>query len=723
MKLVIVESPTKAKTISRFLGRDFKIESSYGHVRDLPKSKLGIETENNFKPQYLVPKSAQKRVADLKDEAKKADSIILATDEDREGEAIAWHLAQILEPNKKAPAKSKSENPVAVSRIVFHEITKNAINEALNNPRGIDINLVNSQQARRILDRLVGYELSPFLWKKIKTGLSAGRVQSVAVRLIVEREREIKDFKSEEYWTISALLAKTSNDKNEFEAILSKKNGKSIPKLGIKSKKEADEILKDLANSEYVVSNVQKKEIKRTPPPPFTTSVLQQEANNRFRFSAKQTMMIAQQLYEGIELPEGQAGIITYMRTDSVNLSSESLTAADKTIRKEFGEKYALNEPRIFKTKSKNAQEAHEAIRPTDPERTPESIKNNLSANQYKLYALIWQRMLASQMQPAVFDATNADISAIAGNAAKKTDYTLKANGLAVKFDGFLKIYGGKMQVKTNILPELLKNERLNLLKLTPIQKFTQPPARYSEAGLIKILEENGIGRPSTYAPTISTVQARKYVEKDENRRFFPTEIGCIVNDLLVQHFPEIVDIKFTAEMEENLDEIADGKTEWQPVVKKFYEPFKKNLNKKNMEVKKEDLVEKLGRDCPKCGSEMIVKFGKFGKFYACSNYPECKHTEATEEEKEIQKQNSGEICEKCGSPMVVKRGKFGVFLGCSKYPECKNIKKIQNNIGIKCEKCGEGDVVQRKTKRGKTFYGCSLYPKCDFSSWEKPNN
>jgi DNA topoisomerase-1 len=718
MKLVIVESPTKAKTISRFLPRDFKVESSYGHIRDLPKSKLGIDVEKNFTPNYVILPKAQKKIASLKTETKKANTVILATDEDREGEAIAWHIVETLDLDETKDKKAKTKKNI--ERIVFHEITKKAIEEALKNPRGINMNLVDAQQARRVLDRLVGYELSPFLWKKIKRGLSAGRVQSAAMRLIAEREQEIKNFKSEEYWTITASLLKIKNERNKFEAILIKKGGKVIPKLGIKSKIEADKILKDLKKAEYEIADIRKREVKRIPSPPFTTSTLQQEANSRFRFSAKQTMMVAQQLYEGISINGSQTGLITYMRTDSVNLSSESAVAAKKLIEKKIGKEYALQTPRFYKTKSKSAQEAHEAIRPTMPEKTPDELKKYLNPNQLKLYTLIWQRMIASQMQPAVFEATSADILAQQNHNNNSLSYTLRANGFVVKFDGFLKIYEGKTNIKENILPELSKNEKLKLIKLTPSQKFTQPPARYSEATLVKTLEENGIGRPSTYAPIISTIQERGYVEKDENRRFFPTEIGIMVNNLLVKHFPKVVDIKFTAGMEKNLDEIAAGKIKWQPVIKEFYEPFKENLNKKTKEVKKEDLM-RIDRKCPECGSQMVVKFGRFGKFYACSKYPECKHTEATEEEKKIQEENSGEFCEKCGAPMSVKRGKYGMFLGCSNYPECKNIKKIQRAIGVKCPKCDDGDILERKTKRGKIFYGCSRWPKCGHSSWERP--
>ena len=707
MKLVIVESPTKAKTISKFLGGKFTVKSSFGHIRDLPTKKMGIDIEHDFEPEYEIPSKNLDRVKELKKLAKSADGVILATDEDREGEAISWHLVAAL-----------GLKPEQIERIAFHEITKNAIEKALANPRNIDYNLVDAQQARRVLDRLVGYELSPFLWKKIRRGLSAGRVQSVALRLIVEREREIQNFKPEEYWNISALLKNSA--KKEFEAKVSRENEKALGKMGIKNKEHADKITSFLEKADYQISNITRKEVQKNPLPPYTTSTLQQDANNKLGYSSKQTMMIAQQLYEGIKLgKDGSVGLITYMRTDSVNLYMESMLTAQKVIAQKFGKDFALDNPRFFKTKAKGAQEAHEAIRPTFPERDPESIKEYLDPKQYKIYRLIWQRMIASQMAAAVMDSVSVDIQATQKNSAD--NYTLRANGSTIKFPGYLKVYGEKLPVTETILPEIQEKDILDLAKLMPEQKFTQPPARYSEAALVKAMEELGIGRPSTYAPTISTIIDRKYVGKDEGKKLFPEEIGLTVSDLLVEHFSDIVDYKFTATMEEDLDEIAEGKKEWVPVIREFYTPFHKNLQKKTKEIKKEDLQEKLDRKCPECGGDLVVKFGRFGKFIACSNYPSCRYTEKTAEEKKVDEQHAGETCEVCGAPMVVKRGRYGAFLGCSNYPECKNIKKIENKTGIKCPKCNIGEIVERKSKRGRVFFGCNKYPDCDFALWNKP--
>ena len=655
MQLVIVESPAKGKTIEKFLGPNYKVLYSYGHFRDLPKSKLGVDVENDFAPQYIIVPRAKKNINLVKKEAQGSDSIILATDEDREGEAIAYHLAWFLNLLKNNNYK----------RIVFHEITKSAIEEALRNPRDIDMNLVDAQQARRVLDRIVGYKLSPFLWKKVARGLSAGRVQSVAVRLIVEREREIKNFVPQEYWTIEALLKK---QKNEFKAFLAKKEGKAIPKLGIKTKEEADKIVKDLKGAEYKVETIEKKETKRNPLPPFTTSTLQQEAWQKFRFPAKITMRIAQQLYE--------KGFITYHRTDSLNLSDLSLFGAKKYIIENYGKGYWAGFFKKYKTKAKGAQEAHEAIRPSYPNKNPESLK--LDDNQFKLYDLIWRRFIACQMAQAIFDSTTVDISA-KNPAPYRTEgsgagYIFRATGQILKFDGFLKVYPIKFEETE--LPLLEINEILELIKLIPSQHFTQPPPRYSEATLIKALEENGIGRPSTYAPILSTIQERNYIEKDENRKFRPTEIGTVVNDLLVNHFPEIVDIGFTAEMEEDLDEIAEGEKKWVPVIKEFYQPFEKNLQKKYEEVSKKDITEKpTEKICPKCGAPLLIRLGRYGEFYACSKFPKCRYTESLE----------------------------------------------KNTLGIKCPKCKKGKIVEKRTKKHKIFYGCSNWPKCDFALWDKP--
>jgi DNA topoisomerase-1 len=646
--LVIVESPTKAKTIQKFLGEDFSVYSSYGHVRDLPKNKFGIDVENNFEPKYIIIPRARKTIKFLKEKSEAAKDVILATDEDREGESIAYHLKEVL----------KIEN---YQRIVFHEITKRAIEEALKNPRKIDMNLVYSQFARRVLDRIVGYKLSPFLWKKVARRLSAGRVQSVAVRLVVEREREIQAFVSQEYWTIVATLLKIKNQKskiknNEFEAILIKKDGKTIPKFGIKTKKEAEGIVKDLKGAEFQVENIQRKEIKKNPLPPFITSTLQQTAWQILRFPAKRTMSLAQNLYE--------QGFITYHRTDSLNLSSLALSQARNFIEENFGKNYW--QFRKFKTKSKVAQEAHEAIRPTNLKNTPQALENKLQKDQLRLYDLIFRRFIATQMKEAIFDSVSVNIQA--------KNYQFLASGQTLKFDGFLKVY--PLSIKETQLPVLEVNEILEAKKITPIQHFTQPPPRYTEATLIKVLEENGIGRPSTYASIISTIQERNYVEKDEKRRFKPTEIGMVVNDLLVKHFPDIVDIKFTAQMEEKLDEIAQGKEKWTEVIRRFYVPFEKNLKQKEQVVSKKDIAEeKTDKICPKCGSPIIIKLGKFGRFYACTNFPKCKYTESLEE----------------------------------------------NQLKVKCPKCESGEIIEKRTRRGKTFYACNKYPNCDFAVWDKP--
>lgn len=718
--LVIVESPTKAKTITRFLDNQYRVEASFGHVRDLPTSKMGVDIEHNFEPQYEIPAKAKKKVTALKKLAKDAPEVILATDEDREGEAIAWHLIHALGLKKDQ-----------IKRIAFHEITKTAINEALKNPRELDNNMVDSQQARRILDRLVGYELSPFLWKKVRRGLSAGRVQSVAVRLIVEREREIEKFKPEEYWSIVATftapqagrVSPTESGRNKdtnFLGRLAKIDGKTLTKLAIKNETAGKKILADLANRPAEVVEVNKKEVKRSPAAPFITSTLQQEAARKLGFSAKQTMMYAQQLYEGVELGSDEAtGLITYMRTDSVTLSAQALDSAKTAIQNKYGSDYVLPEPRRYSSKSKNSQEAHEAVRPTDLTRDPESVKNYLDRNQHRLYDLIWKRTIATQMPEAVFDATSVDTE------IKGTDKTFifRSTGQTVKFDGFMKVYlegtddDPADAEEESLLPELNKGDKPKVVKIIPGQHFTQAPPRFTDATLIKTLEEHDIGRPSTYAPTISTIQERDYVNKID-KRFHPTEMGFIVNDILVEHFPKIVDLKFTASMEEDLDEIANGKKEWVPVIRDFYGPFHENLKEKETSVEKH--VEELDEKCPESGHGLVMKHGRFGKFIACTNYPECKYTRPLPEEQKIIDENSGEICEKCGKPMVVKFGRFGSFLGCSGYPECKGIKKIQKGTGVICPKCDKGEMVEKKSKRG-IFYSCSKYPECKFILPTKP--
>jgi len=641
--LIIVESPTKANTIKKFLGADTSVLSSYGHIRDLPKSTLGVDVEKDFEVKYVIPTKARKNVNLLKKEVETADTVYVATDPDREGEAIAWHLIEVLNLTKNK-----------YKRISFHEITKSAIEEALKNPTELNLDLADAQQARRVLDRIVGYKLSPFLWKKVMRGLSAGRVQSVAVRLIVDRENEIKNFKPEEYWSITALLAKESQE--QFETTLTKKDGKSISKMGIKNKEQGEEIKKELEKAKYTISSVERKETKRSPLPPFTTSSLQQEGSKKLRYPAKMTMSIAQALYE--------KGLITYHRTDSLNLSEQALQSAQNYINTKFGNNY--HQLRRFKAKGR-AQEAHEAIRPTNIEKEPDSLK--MEDKYKKLYNLIWTRFVASQMNEAIFDSIKVEV---------KTDnnYTLQSNGSTLKFDGFLKVYPMKFEEKT--LPNLIEEEKVNLVEIKPEQHFTQPPARYTEASLIKELEENEIGRPSTYAPIISTIQARNYVEKNKERRFEPTEIGTTVNQILVDHFPDIVDIKFTAKMEKELDEIAEGNENWKTILRDFYTPFNENLEKKYdaVEKKKEEpiLTDEI---CPKCGKTLAIKTGRFGKFLACTGYPECKHT--------------------------------------------KNIKDEKKDTGILCPECNQANIVQKKTKKGKIFYGCPNWPDCNFALWDKP--
>lgn len=709
MKLVIVESPTKAKTITKFLGSGYQIESSFGHIRDLPTSVLGVDVENNFLPKYVVPTKARKTVSKLKDLAKKADQVILASDEDREGEAIAWHLTQAL----KLPVEQ-------TDRIVFHEITKAAIEKALDHPRKIDQKLVDAQQARRVLDRLVGYELSPFLWKKVAKGLSAGRVQSVALRLVVEREREIQAFVPQEYWSLAADLL-TKNNQN-FLAYLEEKGGQKIdPLQDLSSQASINQIMADLKEADFVVTDIEKKETKKKAPTPFKTSTLQQAANSRLGYSAKQTMRLAQQLYE--------QGYITYMRTDSLNLSEQFLQAAHDYLKEALGAKYCLAKPNRFKTKSAGAQEAHEAIRPTVAGQTPDSLKTELTSQQYRLYKLIWQRSVASQMPEAIVDNTNLAITA--------QDYLFRANGQILKFDGFLKIYPASS--KEIILPQVGLKDKLQLQELKPEQHFTKAPARYSDAALVKALEKHDIGRPSTYAPTISTIEARNYVIRDENKRLQPTDIAFVVIDLLVAHFPKIVDLRFTAKMEKEFDEIADGDIQWQPAIGEFYSDFHNNLLTKYEEVNKKDIMpeEKTSEVCDKCGAAMIVKTGRFGKFLACSAFPDCKNIKPmpgsdkdkngqadSEQVKQLQEKYANEVCDKCGEPMAVKVGRYGPFLACTGYPKCKNIKNIAENgngkTGIACPKCQTGEIIEKRSRRG-IFYACNNYPECKNAYWSKP--
>ena len=651
-KLIIVESPAKATTIKRYLGGNTKVIASMGHIRDLPKSKLGIDVDNDFEPQYINIRGKGDLIKTIKKDANKAKKIYLATDPDREGEAIAWHLSKILDEDKEK-----------ITRITFNEITKGAVKKAIENPRDIDINLVDAQQARRVLDRIVGYKMSPVLWKKVKRGLSAGRVQSVAVRLIVEREEEIEKFIPEEYWNIYAKLLDEKTD-TEFEARLVQKQGK---KIEIHSKAEVDEILKNIENAEYIVTDVKKGEKKRTPAPPFTTSTMQQEASRKINFTLKKTMSVAQTLYEGVKLPEGHTGLITYMRTDSTRISEEARTIAKQEITKIYGEKYYEN--RYYKTK-KDAQDAHEAIRPAHIELTPDSIKQYLSNDQYKLYKLIYNRFMASQMSSAIYDTMAVNI--------KANDYDFRANGQTLKFKGFMVLYvegtDNKVEEIDGMLPPLEENQKVKKQKIEPKQSFTEPPPRYTEASLVKALEEKGIGRPSTYSPTITTILERRYIEK-EQKQLAPTELGKIVNKLLVENFSDVVNVEFTAEIEKQFDKVADGNEEWKKVIRDFYGPFIKEVQRVETELE---------------------------------------HVELVEEESDVE-------CELCGRKMVYKYGRYGRFLACPGYPECKNAKPIINYIDVPCPVCG-ARVIEKKSRRGRKFYVCENSPEnCNYISWNKP--
>jgi len=646
-KLVIVESPAKAKTITKYLGRQYKVKASMGHLIDLPKSQMGIDINGVFKPKYITIRGKGKILSELKKEANKADKVYLAADPDREGEAICWHLGRALD----LPEDD-------YCRVEFNEITKNAVKDAFKNPRQIADNLVNAQQARRVLDRLVGYNISPILWKKVRKGLSAGRVQSVAVRLICDREEEIENFEPEEYWSLTGIFEK---DHTEFEAKLHEIDGK---KANIPNENSMNAILDRLQKTSYVVSKIEKKERTRNPSPPFITSTLQQEAYSRLGFSAKRTMRIAQQLYEGVKLPkEGHVGLITYLRTDSTRISQAALNSAKDHILAHYGQEYYPGSPREYKGK-KGAQDAHEAIRPTRADLSPETVSEALDKDQYKLYKLIWKRFIASQMTPAKFDTITADIEA--GNLK------FRAKGSKLKFSGFLKVLE-EQRDKDELLPELKEGEKLSLKKLDPNQHFTQPPARYSEASLVKTLEKEGVGRPSTYAPIIDNIQSKGYVVQEE-KKLYPTELGRIVVDQLKQFFPNVVDVEFTARLEEGLDEIEEGGKDWQKFLKEFFDPFAKQLE-----------------EAEKHMAEIELK----------------------EEQSDVE-------CDKCGDYMVIKHGRYGKFLACPNFPDCKNTKSIVKEINVPCPKCGN-KLVERKSKKGRKFYGCTQYPKCDYVCWYKP--
>ncbi len=704
--LIIVESPTKVKTIKKYFGSEYDVRASVGHIKDLPKSKLGIDIEHDFEPTYKIIDAKKKVIAELKKAAEKAKVIYLAPDPDREGEAIAWHIADLIDGRKKK-----------LYRVLFNDLTRNTMLQALQHPRELDVNKYEAQQTRRILDRLVGYQISPILWDKVRRGLSAGRVQSVAVRLICEREEEIRNFVKEEYWTITALLEGATPP--PFEAKLIRIAGK---KAKISNEAQSREILEKLDAVPFIVSSIERKETRKSPPPPFTTSKLQQEAARWFRFSPKKTMRIAQKLYEGIELgKEGPVGLITYMRTDSVRIADEALRDVRKFIDDSYGKDYLPPKARSY-AKSTRAQDAHEAIRPASLAYRPLDIKKYLSGDEFRLYQLIWNRFVACQMNPAVFDQTTIDITA--GSCL------FRAQGSVLKFPGFTILYTeGKDNGEDNgigrTLPELREKEVLRLISLTPEQHFTQPPPRFSEATLVKELEEKGIGRPSTYAAILSTIQDRGYVRL-ENGRLFPTELGTLVNEQLVKNFPKILDVEFTAMMENQLDQIEEGKLERLTTLREFYGPFEKDLEKarKQMrDVKKEEKPTDIL--CDKCGSPMVIKWGRKGQFIACSNYPKCKNTSNfTEDENgkitQTETEKTELVCEKCGKPMVIKEGRFGRFLGCSGYPECKATAAI--SLGVTCPEkgCG-GDLTEKRTKKGKAFFGCSNYPKCKFATWDRP--
>ncbi len=668
--LVIVESPAKARTISRFLGSGFAVKASMGHVRDLPKSKLGVDVAQDFQPTYTILKEKLPVIQELRQSVQHARELILATDPDREGEAIAWHLIE---------ATGAHDKPIR--RIVFHEITEEAIREALAHPRGIDMRLVNAQQARRVLDRLVGYEISPLLWRKVKSGLSAGRVQSVALRLIVEREREIQAFIPQEYWTIEVDLSPQVNGQHEpqsFTAVLTRVRGE---KPELPNEEVARAVALELERAHYWVVSVKERQKQRRPAPPFITSTLQQEAGRKLRFPVSLTMQLAQQLYEGVELgPEGSVGLITYMRTDSVQVAASAQQRAREVIAARWGADFLPVQPPVYAKKAKGAQEAHEAIRPTDPARDPESVRPYLTPRQYQLYRLIWERFIASQMANAIYDTVTVEIGAGPELGATDAPYLLRATGSVIRFPGFLAVYREGRddeesdELDQRPLPPLREGEILRLLTVRPQQHFTQPPPRYSEATLVKTLEELGIGRPSTYAPTIETLKQRRYVSV-EDRKLVPTELGMLVTDLLVQYFPDVVDTGFTSRLEEELDEIATGEREWVPVVRQFYEPFHRQVEE----------------------------------------------AERTMERVRVADEPTSEVCELCGRPMVVKESRFGRFLSCSGFPECKNKRPLLEKVGVPCPQCGKGEIVIRRSRKGRTFYGCSRYPDCDFVSWERP--
>ncbi|MCF6206022.1 MAG: type I DNA topoisomerase [Sulfurovum sp.] len=688
--LIIVESPAKARTISNFLGKDYKVIASKGHIRDLPKSTFGITIDDetgDLIPKYSIPRDANPTVKELKKLAKEAETVYIATDEDREGEAIGYHIAKAI-----------GKEPTELPRIVFHEITKSAIEHALENPRKVDMDSVDAQQTRRLLDRIVGYKLSPLLANKIQKGLSAGRVQSATLKLVVDREREIKAFKPEEFWTIDALFEKS------IEAAIYDYNGLKIEKMTIKTEADAQEIVTTAKGESFTVSSIEKTKRKTKTPPPFMTSTLQQAASTQLGFSPKKTMMVAQKLYEGVKTDKGTMGVITYMRTDSLNLAKEAVSEARSFIKKSYGDKYLPSKAKNYATKSKGAQEAHEAIRPTRVDFDATLAAKYLGADELKLYRLIYNRFLACQMTEAEFESQTI--------LFKGEKCTFKASGRKLLFDGFYKVTG--YHEKDKLLPELKQGQPVSLDDIKPEQHFTEPPPRYNEASLIKKLESLGIGRPSTYAPTITILQQRKYIEI-EKKRIHPTEIAFTVIEMLEKHFPEIVDSNFTAQMEETLDKVASGEENWQKILKEFYTPFMQKIEEGKKNIKSLKVATPTGEMCPKCGSELLLRKGRYGEFIACSNFPKCKYTKNTDGTEPEQPEETDEKCEKCGSPMVIKNSKRGKFLACSAYPKCKNAKSLTppKTLDVPCPECG-GELQEREGRRGK-FYGCTNYPKCKF--------
>jgi DNA topoisomerase I len=709
--LIIVESPAKARTIGKYLGAGYAVRASVGHVRDLPERELGVDIEAGFEPKYVTIRGKGKILRDLAREAKGADHILLATDPDREGEAIAFHVAEQL--------GFDGSDGDRFQRVLFHEVTADAVRRALKTPDRLDMRKVEAQQARRILDRLVGYQVSPLLWKPIRAGLSAGRVQTVALRLITEREAEIRAFVPEEYWSITARLEAADQP---FEAKLHQIDGR---KFRIANEAEATQVLGDIDGLPFVVDSVKRRERMKNPPPPFTTSTLQQEAAKRLGFNARQTMRVAQQLYEGVDLPGGAAGLITYMRTDSTRISAGSAEAARALIAQRFGDHYLPGSPRLWGGKQqKSAQDAHEAIRPTEPGRSPEDVRRFLDRDQNRLYELIWLRFVAGQMRPAVYDTTTIDFDLQGGGRR----YLFRATGSVLKFDGYTRLYQeareeGDHRTLDDLapLPSLEAKAEVDLHGIDPAQHFTQPPPRFTEASLVKEMEKLGIGRPSTYAAIISTIRDRKYVDMDR-KRFVPTPLGETVANVLIRLFPDLFDVGFTSEMEEELDRIEEGELDWRVVLGEFYGPFQQQLEQgaaKSGEILR-TMMELPDEQCPECGKPMAVKWNRFGRFAACTGYPDCKHTWSLDDEDRPEPEPTGEACPECGGALMQRTGRFGPFIGCENHPKCKFTKPV-TIAGLKCPKCGEGEVGEKRTRRGKPFWGCTRYPDCDWSIWDRP--